>query len=96
MVYAILPLIWLQIGWIRRFFPIPLSRGNMSKSSSEKKWTALTLFLAGFPSFYTGWAPPDFNAVKIAMYRRGVCPCEGLRECFQLLPRMSQDCIEIL
>ena len=45
----------------------------MSKSSSGEKWTALSVFLAGWLIFYTGWAPPDFNDVKIAMYRRGVC-----------------------
>ena len=38
---------------------------------SGKKWTALNLCIAGGPIFYTGWAPPDFNAVRIAMYRCG-------------------------
>ena len=49
----------------------------------------------GVAHFYTGWAPPDFNGVKIAMYRRGVCRCEGLRGYFQLQPGMFQDCVEI-
>ena len=89
--FAILPLIWLQIGWIRRFFTIPLSRGNMSKSSSGKKWTALSLFLAGWPIFYTGWAPPDFNGVKIAMYRRGVC----LPAATGNVPGLRRDSMEI-
>ena len=67
-----------------------------SKSNSGKQMIALNLCLAGGPIFYTGWAPPDFNVDKIAMYRRGVCPCEGLRECFELQPGMFQDCVEIL
>ena len=69
--FAILLIIWLQIGWKHGFFTIPLSPGKVSKSNSGKKWTALSLCLAGGPIFYTGWAPPDFNAGIIAMYRSG-------------------------
>ena len=69
--FAILQLIWLQIGWVPGFFTIPLSHGKVIKSSSGKKWTALSLCLAGGPIFYTGWAPPDLNVLIISMYRCG-------------------------
>ena len=58
---AILQIIWFQIGWKRGFFAIPLSPGKVTKSSSGKKWAALSLCLAGGPIFYTGWAPPGFQ-----------------------------------